>query len=95
MQERTLISHSQGGRQEQVFIDVTSMVSCCIASLSSLILFVLNPFPEKGTQKRRTFQMKARGQQAGRNPEENDRALAVVTVCSGERNTVEPSHPRH
>jgi hypothetical protein len=49
-----------------------------------LILLVLNPFPEKGTQNRRMFQKKARGQQAGRNPDEKDRALAVVTDGSGE-----------
>ena len=55
------------------------MIGSCIFSLSTLILFVLNPFPEKGTQKRITFQMKASGIQAGRNPEEKERALAVVT----------------
>lgn len=53
-----------------------------MVSLSSLILLVLNPLPENGTQKRRTFQMKARGQQAGRNPEEKDLALAVVMEAS-------------
>ena len=57
-----------------------------------MILLVLNPFPEKGTQNRRTFQKKARGQQAGRNPDEKDRALAVVTdgseECRGERREV-------
>ena len=39
----------------------------------------LNPFPEKGTQNRSMFQRKARGMQAGTNPEEKERALATVT----------------
>ena len=39
---------------------------------------MLTPFPEKGTQKRRIFHKGAKGIQAGTNPEEKDRAVAVV-----------------
>lgn len=67
-----------GGAHEQVLVEVTSTDSCSV-SLNRLILFVLKPLPENGTQKKMTFQMKESGIQAGSTPDENDRALAVVS----------------
>ena len=55
------------------------MTDSSIVSLSSLILLVLKPFPEKGTQQNNIFQRKARGMHAGNTPEEKERALAVVS----------------
>ena len=68
----------QGGKQEHVFSEVT-VTDSSIVSLSSLILLVLKPFPEKGTQQNNIFQRKARGMHAGNTPEEKERALAVVS----------------
>ena len=61
-----------------MFSEVTS-TDRDIVSLNRLRRRVLNPFPENGTQNKSTFQTNASGTEAGRKPDEKERALAVVT----------------
>ena len=69
---------TQGGAQVHVFSAVI-LTDSCMASLSTFSRCVLAPFPEKGTQNRDMFHRKANGMQAGRKPEEKERADAFVT----------------
>ncbi len=68
---RTSVSVVHEGQQGHLVSPVTA-TSSCMAARSASTLWVLKPFPEKGTQKKRMLKKKARGQHAGMNPEEKE-----------------------